>query len=167
MLRVLCFLALTISAWAGDIQVFFSPNGGCTDAIVKEIAAAKSEILIQAYSFTSMPIAKALLDANTRGVKVTAILDKENQGRGYSAGKFLCDSGIPVWIDFLPQIAHSKIMIIDRAIIITGSFNFTRAAEEKNTENLLIIKSDPKLVQAYVANFQNRLALSRPYSAPQ
>ena len=89
MLRILCFFALTISAWAADVQVYFSPDGGCTDAIVKEIDAAKSEILVQAYSFTSTPIAKALLDANKRGVKITAIFDKENQGRGYSAASSL------------------------------------------------------------------------------
>ena len=58
-------------------------------------------------------------------------------------------------------------MIVDRATIITGSFNFTKAAEEKNTENLLVIKNDPKLVQAYLANFQNRLGVSRAYVSSQ
>ena len=55
------------------VQVYFSPNGGCTDAIVKEIDNAKSEILVQAYSFTSTAIAKALLNAHKRGVKVEAV----------------------------------------------------------------------------------------------
>jgi phosphatidylserine/phosphatidylglycerophosphate/cardiolipin synthase-like enzyme len=57
-------------------QVYFSPHGGCTEAIVKEIDEAKTEVLVQAYSFTSTPIAKALLNAHKRGVKVEAILDK-------------------------------------------------------------------------------------------
>lgn len=30
-------------------------------------------------------------------------------------------------------------MIIDNKILVTGSFNFTRATQEKNAENLLII----------------------------
>jgi len=58
------------------IQVYFSPNGGATDAIVTEIGKAKSEILmIQAYSFTSRDIAKALVDAHKRGVRTEIILD--------------------------------------------------------------------------------------------
>jgi phosphatidylserine/phosphatidylglycerophosphate/cardiolipin synthase-like enzyme len=58
------------------IQVYFSPKGGCTEAVVKELNAAKTSVLVQAYSFTSAPIAKALLDAHKRGVKVEVILDK-------------------------------------------------------------------------------------------
>jgi phosphatidylserine/phosphatidylglycerophosphate/cardiolipin synthase-like enzyme len=57
-------------------QVCFSPRGGCTEAIISQIDKAKSEILVQAYSFTSAPIAKALLNAHKRGIKVEAILDK-------------------------------------------------------------------------------------------
>ncbi len=61
-------------------QVCFSPRGGCTDAIIDQITHAKYEILVQAYSFTSAPIAKALLNAHKRDVKVETILDK-SQGR--------------------------------------------------------------------------------------
>ena len=57
------------------ISVYFSPNGGCTQAIIDEINSAKSEILVQAYSFTSAPIAKALVEAHKRGIKVLVILD--------------------------------------------------------------------------------------------
>ncbi|MDR3605428.1 MAG: phospholipase D-like domain-containing protein [Syntrophaceae bacterium] len=71
------------------VQVYFSPTGGCTDAIVKEIDNAKSEILVQAYSFTSTPIAKSLLEAHKRGVKVEAILDKSQKSQKYSGATFL------------------------------------------------------------------------------
>ena len=57
-------------------SVYFSPHGGCTDAITKELNSAKSTILVQAYSFTSAPIAKGLLNAHKRGVKVQVLLDK-------------------------------------------------------------------------------------------
>jgi phosphatidylserine/phosphatidylglycerophosphate/cardiolipin synthase-like enzyme len=70
-------------------QVYFSPNGGCTAAIVKEITDAKSEILVQAYSFTSAPIAKALVSAHKRGVKVEAILDKSQRSERYTSAFFL------------------------------------------------------------------------------
>ena len=60
-------------------QVCFSPKGGCTEAIVSQIDKAKTEILVQAYSFTSAPIAKALLNAHKRGIKVEVILDKSQR----------------------------------------------------------------------------------------
>lgn len=124
-----------------SIDVYFSPSGGCTAAIIKEINAAKKQILVQAYSFTSAPIAKALVNAHKRGVSVQVILDKSQKKAGYSSFTFLKNSGIQTFIDYDHAIAHNKIMIIDNDTVITGSFNFTKAAEEKNAENLLIIKS--------------------------
>src|SRR5205807_1340180 len=67
------------------ISVYFSPKGGCTEAIVEEIRRANDTLLVQAYSFTSAPIAKALTDAQKRGVKVTAVLDASNRTAQYSA----------------------------------------------------------------------------------
>ena len=66
------------------VQVYFSPNGGAAEAIIKEIGGARTEILVQAYSFTSTPIAKALVEAHKRGVKVQAILDKSQRSERYS-----------------------------------------------------------------------------------
>ena len=125
---------------APSIRLYFSPNGGGTEAIVSEIRNARGEVLVQAYSFTSTPIAKALLDARKRGVKVTVILDKSQKTASYSSADFLRNSGIATYIDGKHAIAHNKIMIIDRECVITGSFNFTKAAEEKNAENILVIK---------------------------
>ena len=145
------------------IQVYFSPNGGCTDAIVKEINNSKTEILVQAYSFTSAPIAKALLEAHKRGVKVEAILDKSQRKQNYSSATFLANARIPTFIDDVHAIAHNKIIIIDGATVITGSFNFTKAAEEKNAENLLIIKS-PELANLYTENWKYHREHSEPYA---
>jgi phosphatidylserine/phosphatidylglycerophosphate/cardiolipin synthase-like enzyme len=61
------------------IEVYFSPKGGCTDAVVRELAAAKNTVLVQAYSFTSAPIVKALVDAHKRGVTIKVILDKSQR----------------------------------------------------------------------------------------
>ena len=71
-----------------NIQVYFSPKGGCTEAVVDALSKAKSTVLVQAYSFTSAPIAKALTDAHRRGVKIQVILDKSNQTDKYSAATF-------------------------------------------------------------------------------
>ncbi len=146
-------LALDVDIGHTPVEVYFSPNNGATDAIVREIDRARSEILVQAYSFTSAPIAKALLKAHRRGVKVQAILDKSQKTQKYSSASFLTNSGIPTYIDDKHAIAHNKIIIIDRAVVITGSFNFTKAAEEKNAENLLIIRSK-ELAKPYLENWQ-------------
>lgn len=151
-LTALMFFALLIAlqpAYAADlslpkdtpVKVFFSPKGGCTEAIISEINQAKTEILVQAYSFTSAPIAKALVNAHKRGVKVQTVLDKSQQSKKYTSATFLTNAGIPTYIDGSHAIAHNKIIVIDKIKIITGSFNFTKAAEEKNAENLLIISS--------------------------
>jgi len=76
-------------------EVYFSPHGGCTEAIIKELNKAKNTILVQAYSFTSAPIAKALLDVHKRGVKVEVILDKSQRTQKYSSATFLFNAGIP------------------------------------------------------------------------
>ena len=72
-----------------QIEVFFSPHGGCTDAIVNALDKAKTSVLVQAYSFTSAPIAKAVVDAHKRGVKVNVILDKSQKTAAYSSADFL------------------------------------------------------------------------------
>jgi phosphatidylserine/phosphatidylglycerophosphate/cardiolipin synthase-like enzyme len=144
--------ALDVDISHAPVEVFFSPNNGATDAIVREIARARSEIFVQAYSFTSAPIAKALLKAHKRGVNVQAILDKSQKTQKYSSS-FLTNAGIPTYIDDKHAIAHNKIIVIDRTVVITGSFNFTKAAEEKNAENLLIIRSK-ELAKPYLENWQ-------------
>jgi len=159
----LSFVAISAFAFQADItKVCFSPNGGCTESIVKEINAAKSEILVQAYSFTSAPIAKSLTDAFKRGVKVEAILDKSQRKEKYTAATFLANAGIPTFIDDKHAIAHNKIMIIDRETVITGSFNFTKAAEEKNAENLLIIRNKD-LAGIYIKNWEKHKEHSEKY----
>lgn len=143
-------------------EVYFSPKGGATQAIITEINDAKLHILVQAYSFTSAPIAKALVDAHKRGVKVEAILDKSQRKDSYTEGTFLANMGVPTFIDDRHAIAHNKVMIIDKETVITGSFNFTKAAEEKNSENLLIITSK-ELASAYFDNWMKHKEHSEPY----
>ena len=137
-----------------SVSSHFSPKGGCTDAIVRELNHARREILMQAYSFTCTTIAAALTAARARGVSVRIILDRANEKETYSR-ELACyrKQGLDVLIDAHHAIAHNKIIIVDRRTIITGSFNFTRQAEHENAENLLIIKGRPDLVHDYVQNF--------------
>lgn len=146
------------------IRCYFSPDGGCTEAIVEEIKRARERILVQAYSFTSAPIAKALVEAKERGVEIVAVLDKSQRTEQYSSADFVAHAGIATFIDDKHAIAHNKIMLIDGMTIITGSFNFTKSAEHQNAENLLIITNKPVLYTAYLANFQRHLDHSVPYA---
>jgi phosphatidylserine/phosphatidylglycerophosphate/cardiolipin synthase-like enzyme len=153
-----CFHAFAGPEW----QVYFSPDGGAADAIVAELNKATNFILVQAYSFTSAPIAKALVDAHKREIMVAIIFDKGQRTAKYSSANFLFRANIQTLIDSKHTIAHNKVMIIDGLVLITGSFNFTKAAEEKNAENLLIIR-DKKVVMAYIANWKLHEAHSDVY----
>jgi phosphatidylserine/phosphatidylglycerophosphate/cardiolipin synthase-like enzyme len=162
LVTALCAKAVDLTLNNAPVQVYFSPRGGCTDAIIDEIDQAKSEILVQAYSFTSAPIAKALLKAYKRRVKVEVILDKSQRTERYSSARFFSNVRLSTFIDAYHAIAHNKIMIIDREIVITGSFNFTKAAEGNNAENLIIIRSK-ELVVIYLKNWQKHKDHSQGY----
>jgi phosphatidylserine/phosphatidylglycerophosphate/cardiolipin synthase-like enzyme len=134
-------------------QVCFSPHGGCTEAVVEALGKARSTVLVQAYSFTSAPIAKALVEAHRRGVKVEVVLDRSQQTEKYSSATFIYNNGIPCYIDAQHAIAHNKVMVIDGLTVITGSFNFTEAAEDNNAENPLVIQ-DAQTAAKYEQNWQ-------------
>jgi phosphatidylserine/phosphatidylglycerophosphate/cardiolipin synthase-like enzyme len=148
------------------IEVHFSPHGGCTEAVVREIDAARSSILVQAYSFTSAPIAEALVAAKRRGVAVDVILDKSQESEKYSSADFLLHAGVSTRIDAKHSIAHNKIMIIDGGVVITGSFNFTKAAENSNAENLLVIR-DRQMAAIYATNWQSHCEHAAPYEGKE
>lgn len=149
------------SVSTADIEVCFTPGQDCTAQITHALDQAKHSILVQAYSFTSEPIAKHLIAAKKRGVDIKVLLDKSQKSEKYSAVRFLLNQKIPVWIDYKPAIAHNKIMIIDGQKIITGSFNFTKAAQYRNAENLLVI-NDAELAKQYIENWRHRYAVSEP-----
>ena len=172
-MKILCALAAAVPLLLGGcapqasipegIQVFFSPQGGATEAVVNALNHATNSVLVQAYSFTSAPIAQALVAAHRRGAPVHAILDKSQRTEKYSEADFLKNAGIPTLIDARHAIAHNKIMVIDGHVVITGSFNFTKAAEQSNAENLLVI-DDSVLAERYLKNWQQHFKHSAPYT---
>jgi phosphatidylserine/phosphatidylglycerophosphate/cardiolipin synthase-like enzyme len=133
-------------------SVHFSPRGGCTEAIVAAIDAAQKEILVQAYSFTSREIAEALERAAKRGVAIQVIADHSQETDKHTVVGDLAAVGIAVRYDETHKIAHNKVIILDQATLITGSFNFTASAENSNAENLLILRS-PLLAAEYAARW--------------
>ena len=135
------------------VEVFFSPKGGCTDAIIKELKSAKSSVLVQAYWFTSPSIAKALVEVHKRGVKVEVILDRSRTEMENEQAEFIVQNDVPTFIDDKHTTAHNKVIIIDGNVVITGSFNFTDQSENENAENLLVIR-DKGIADKFTANWK-------------
>lgn len=148
-----------------EAAVFFSPNGGAEDAIVRSIDSAKSSIRMQAFLFSNKEITGALIRAHQRGVKVDVIIDKKMPKKKPNTTEDLIEAGVPTFFDTAHRTAHDKIIIVDDDIVLTGSFNFVKVAETKNGENLLILKSKP-LAEEYVKNWEKHFTHSVP-AAPE
>ncbi len=168
---LLLLLATDLPVWADTraeitgvdrMMTCFVPGDDCQGEIVRVIDAAQVELYVQAYSFTSAPIAQAVVRAQGRGVHVIAVLDKSQRRERYSGATYLANAGVPVWIDERPAIAHNKVIVADRRVTITGSFNFTQSAQTRNAENLIVI-SDARVAEAYARNIESRLTKSTPY----
>lgn len=146
------------------IDTCFTPAEQCIDLIVNSIESAKTSIMVQAYGFTSSPIINALLQAKKRGVDVQVILDKSDtkSRNSQSVAKIISEAGIPVYIDYKPSIAHNKVIIIDRLLVMTGSYNFTASAESRNAENIIFAHSSETAVK-YIDNWNSRKLVSRDY----
>lgn len=155
---------------SGTIQLAFSPEDDTGELVVQAIHGAKKQVLVQSFSFTHRKIAQALIEAKRRGVDVQLIADGE-QIRKMQRGLVpeIAAGGVPTFVDREHDSAHNKIMVIDagltQAAVITGSFNFTHAAQYKNAENLLIFRGNPQLIQAYLKNWQNHRAHSETFEA--
>lgn len=157
-------LTLTLQ---GTAQVAFTPGDDVGQVVTGAIRAAKRQVLVQAYSFTHRDIGQALIDARRRGVDVRVIVDLEQTEKGKtSLIGWLVQEGLPVWVDAEHPAAHNKVMVIDagtnQAAVITGSFNFSHAADFRNAENLLLLRDNPHLAEAYAANWRRHFTHAQP-----
>jgi phosphatidylserine/phosphatidylglycerophosphate/cardiolipin synthase-like enzyme len=143
-------LALPLASCFADtpaIQDAFSPYQGATALVVHTIDEARQTLRVAAYSFTSRPIADALIAARQRGVDVRVVLDK-SQDTDRSLEHYLQDGGIATRIDHKHHIMHDKFIVVDSETFETGSFNFTKSAEEHNAENVIVLH-DPATAGDY------------------
>ena len=132
-------------------EVYFSPKGGCADAVLFWIGRANQSVHVLMFIFTLDAIADALISAHRRGVEVRVVFDK---AQSYSQYAVIRSAGIEVRNDTNWEgIMHDKIAIIDYAIVITGSFNWTNTAENNNNENLIVIHS-VEVASRYESEFQ-------------
>lgn len=138
-----------------QVNICFTPPAGCGNLIAVEISKAEQSIYVQAYGMTSKPIVRELIRAGQRGVRVAILLDSSNLHETSSKMQELIDSGIEVKIDKVSGIAHNKVMIIDKKKVITGSFNFTTAADNMNVENVVMLE-DTNVANVYLQNWLSR-----------
>lgn len=134
------------------VGLYFSPKGGCAGQVAYWIGRANSSVHVLIYSFTLTNIGDALTQANNRGVDVKVVFEK-SQVSQYSQYFRLANAGLNVRNDTNPDFMHDKVAIIDGYIIITGSFNWSNAAENDNDENMVIIRSSD-LADRYEMVFQ-------------
>ena len=152
----LCFMAWRGAEAEADTchEVAFSPHGESLQLIVKGIATAEREILVAGYSFTSKPIAEALLAAHRRGISVRVMLDAKSYTGRYTAATFLANHDVPVRSNASYAIMHHKFMVIDGEHVQTGSFNYSAAAASRNAENVLMLWNMPELAGTYIREWQ-------------
>ena len=142
------------------VSVYFSPGTDCGQLIIDKIRMAQKRVYVQAYSFTSDRIARALNEVHKRGVEVKVILDDDKADKK-SELDFLERKGIDTYLDSKHEKAHSKVILIDGQTIITGSFNFSDRHEESTADNVVLIEDKAKLMEAYEGNFKAHLAHSK------
>jgi phosphatidylserine/phosphatidylglycerophosphate/cardiolipin synthase-like enzyme len=159
LLSVLIMFSCT-PIYEDSMKVYFSPNGGAEEAIVQALKSAKFEVLVQAYSLTSEPIIDALIDVENRGIDVGIILDRRAESEYKVIWPRLKKDSIYVRIDTQYGLAHNKIMVIDSNLVITGSYNYSKGAEIKNRENLLVIQNH-LLAMEYLNHWYMRDSVSR------
>ena len=146
---------LSVPQPSKQINVCFTPPAGCSSLIVNEIHHAKKSIFMQAFSFTSESIANELIAAHHRGITVKILFDRSQMGEKNSKFEFLKNAGLNVKIDHVSGLAHNKVLVIDEQKVLTGSYNFTNAAEKRNADNIIMINNS-QLAKHYYNNWLER-----------
>lgn len=153
-----------------NIEAAFTPGDPVDGLIMAAIGGARAQVRVQAYSFTQRGIGLALLEAKRRGVDVQLIVDRQSSETTSSrALQELVAAGVPVYLDGEHEAAHNKVIVIDgetpQALLITGSYNFTYAAQYRNAENVLIVRGNSALAQRYLRNWLRHREHSVPYGS--
>ncbi len=136
-----------------EIGAWFSPGHDPLNAIIAQMRRARRSADICVFTITDDRISDGILGLAKRGVKVRVISDDDKIHDLGSDLKRLMDAGIDVALDRTQAHMHHKFALFDDARLLTGSFNWTRAASGENHENVLVT-SEPVLVEAYRQEFE-------------
>jgi phosphatidylserine/phosphatidylglycerophosphate/cardiolipin synthase-like enzyme len=153
---------------SAQVEAAFTPGDDISALIARRVAGARESVQVQAYLFTDRRLAMALLAAMRRGVEVQVVGDAaQREAGGLPWLGMLARAGARVWLDAGHAAAHNKIVIVDgaspAATVITGSYNFTQAAQSKNAENAVVIRANRAVTDRFVRNFEQHRAESSPW----
>ena len=154
---------------SGTIEYAFSPHEGAEKLVLKVIGSARSEIRMMTYSLTSAPVVEALIAARRRDVDVAIVSDYKNNvaedksGKARAALSALVNAGCRVRTISIYPIHHDKVIVADRETVETGSFNYSDAAANKNSENVMVVWKNPDLARGYLAHWQDRFNKGEDY----
>lgn len=148
-----------------SVQVGFSPEGSARKLVLETIGSASHSIQMLAYAFQAPDIMQALVDAKRRGVDVRIVIDKKrNLGKvSKAAMDFVTSNQVELRTTDHFHIHHDKTIIVDGNTVETGSFNFASSAETSNSENVVVIRDMPDVTRQYIAHWQSRWDLGKPY----
>ena len=155
----------------GQVEYAFSPREGAEGLVLKVIRSSRHDIRMLAYALTSAPVVGALIEAKKRGVDVAVVADyKENiradhSGKAHAALGALANAGIPVRTISVYPIHHDKVLVVDGATVQTGSFNYTQAAANSNSENVIVLWNNPALAKGYLAHWQRNWRQGQAFEA--
>ncbi len=162
-LLIMIILFISPAVFADNIDIAFSPNGNSLDLVLDAINSSTTSICMATYSFTSKSVAEALLNAKKRGVAIEVVSDKKSNGSKYTATKFLANHGVSVRLSGKYPIMHNKFIVVDNKTVETGSFNYTKAAANKNAENVAVIWNNPVVASKYAAECKRLFNEAVPY----
>ena len=150
----LLFLYLLSAAVAPASEVYFSPNGGVRQRLLRAVEESHRSIDIAVYNFTASQLAEALYAAKARGVRVRVLTDRERADTGGSGVRGLRLNGIPVRALGVPEqsLMNHKFAVFDERLVVTGSYNWTNSAEHANYENIILL-DDPGVVNRFRQEF--------------
>lgn len=141
------------------VEQYFCPQEGCEAEVISEIALARDSVAFMLFTFTADPVGDEMLSASDRGAAVGGIVE-DRQADTYSEHVRMQEFGLDVRNDGNRYTMHHKVIIIDNTTVITGSYNPTKSATERNDENLLIIHS-PAIAARYAQEFERVMAQAR------
>nr|WP_228030183.1 phospholipase D family protein [Pectobacterium carotovorum]ALG88605.1 Phospholipase D precursor [Pectobacterium carotovorum] len=156
-------LLASSSMASAEVMVGFSPDGSAEKLVLQSFGQARTSIDIAVYTFTSRPVAIALLSAWRQGISVRVLADEKLANERYSAVSMLANQGVPVRVNGHYAAQHNKFAVINRAIVQTGSLNYSKAALTGiNAENVLVISGETAVTQAYQQEFERLWAEGTP-----
>ena len=152
-----CPMAMSATVTAG-----FSPDGTAQALVLTTVGQSTRQLDVAAYSFTSKPVAEAILAAKQRGVRIRVMVDDKANREKYSAATYLANKGVEVRTNGNYAIQHNKFIVADRDTVETGSFNYTASADSRNAENVVVLEGIPAISSQYEIEFSRLWAESKP-----